>query len=282
MSIALASSKLEAAAFCTPSTSSSIIPHNSGLYMAKNTNSNTPKRPPTFGADGLLAAKNKERVKMAGRKGTKRFVDPCKVFLGNLPFDATEQDVKQFLAQNLGTTFHVKSIKIIYDWKTNKSKGYGFALFTDPMFATSAMEVLDGRKLKGRPMTLSQGKKKPKENELYIKKEKKRILTKEEEAIQAGLEEALSNDDDDHDTVVMEVDDFDEADDALLFESEDDDDDDEFEFDGIFEEIYPSSRYQDLTEEEQQLNREQRRNVAKRKKRRKLPHKGFEPPPEEL
>lgn len=223
------------------------------------------------GADGLLAEKNKERVRTAGRPGTKRFVDPCKVFLGNLPFDATEQDIKQFFQHHLGTTFNVKSIKIIYDWKTNKSKGYGFALFTDPMFATSAMEVLNAKPLKGRPMKLSQGKKKQDENALYIKKKKKKQqeqLSQEEQAIQEGLDEAG-----------VELDEFDDEDDDLLFG--DDDDDEDFEFDGIFEELYPSAQYEELTEEELKLNREQRRDASKRKKRRKLPHKGFELLPEE-
>jgi len=230
------------------------------------------QRKQTAGADGLLAEKNRERVRTAGRVGTKRFVDPCKVFLGNLPFDATEQDVKEFFKQNLGTLFNVKSVKIIYDWKTNTSKGYGFALFTDPMFATSAMEVLNGRPLKGRPMKLSQGQKKQDENELYIKKKKKQqALNAEEQVIQEGLDEAEDDDE-------VQLDEFDEEDDDLLFG--DNEDDEEFEFDGTFEELYPTAQYEPLTEEELKLNREQRRDASKRKKRRKLPHKGFEPPEE--
>ena len=220
--------------------------------------------------DGVLAVKNAERIRTAGRKGTKRFVDPTKVFLGNLPFNATEAHVKQFFQQNLGTTFNVKSVKIIRDWKTGDSKGYGFALFMDPMFATSAMEVCNGRLLFGRPMKLSQGKKKAQENELYVKKNKKRELTEEEAAIQEGLD--LAEDDDEE---MMELHEFDDVSDALLFG--DDDDDDDFEYDGVFEEMYPNAR-EALTEEEQKLNREQRREAATRKKRRKLPHKGFEPP----
>jgi RNA recognition motif-containing protein len=228
------------------------------------------KKQPNARADGVLMEKNRERIRTAGRVGTKRFVDPCKVFLGNLPFDATETDLKQFFRHYLGTTFNVKSVKIIYDWKTNKSKGYGFALFTDPMFATSAMEVLNGKPLKGRPMKLSQGKKKQDENELYIKKKKKQKaqLDAEEAAIQEGLDEAEEDDE-------VELDEFDDADDDLLFG---DDDDEDFEYDGIFEEMYPTAQYEPLTEEELKLNREQRRDAAKRKKRRKLPHKGFEPP----
>jgi RNA recognition motif-containing protein len=221
--------------------------------------------------DGLLAERNAERIRTAGRKGTKRFVDPTKVFIGNLPFDAKEADLKEFFKTNLGTTFNLKSAKVIYDWKTNKSKGYGFALFTDPMFATSAMEVCNGRQLLGRPLKLSQGQKKQDLNALYIKKKKNKPQTEEEEAIQQGLDDA-----EDEEEEFMALEEFDHVSDDFLF-ADDDEDDDDFEFDGTFEEMYPTE-YEPLSEDEQNLNRERRREAQKRKKKKKLPHKGFEAP----
>jgi hypothetical protein len=251
------------------------------LYAESNRHNNSNNIPTTTrssngGGDGTLAVVNRQRVRTAGRKGTKSFVDPTKLFLGNLPFDADEKDVRLFFQENLGTTFNVKSIKIIRDWRNNQSKGYGFALFSDPMFATSAMEVCNGKPLKGRLIRVDQGQKKRDPNELYIQKKKKKEaqLTEEEEAIQAGLDEAEGDDPED----MIALEEFDDISDALLFE--DDDDDDEFEYDGVFEDIYPT-QYEPLSEEEQKLNREQRRDAAKRKKRRKLPHKGFEPRPDQ-
>lgn len=228
------------------------------------------------GGDGTLSIINSERVKTAGRKGTKSFVDPTKLFLGNLHFKANETEVMQFFKENLGTTFNVKSVKIIRDWKTHQSKGYGFALFTDPMFATSAMEQCRNRQLMGRPVTISQGQKKRDPNELYIKKKKKQKveMTEEELAIQKGLDEAEDTADLE-DMISLEA--FEDTSDEFLFD--DDDDDDDFQFDGVFEDMYPAE-YEPLTEEEQALNREQRREAAKRKKRRKLPHKGFESQPD--
>mmetsp|Transcript_13248 Transcript_13248/g.18759 ORF Transcript_13248/g.18759 Transcript_13248/m.18759 type:complete len:290 (-) Transcript_13248:734-1603(-) len=237
-----------------------------------------------IGANGAneLAVKNAEREKTAGRKGTKKFVDPTKLFLGNLPFDATEEDVWQFFKEHLGHTTNVRTVKIIRDWKTGKSKGYGFCLMANAMFATTAMEFCKGKKIKGRIVRIDQGKKKLDESQLYLKKKNKKAQTAEEQAIEAGMEEA-SLDDSEHeeyDPVALAEMLKDESDDAMLFADDDDDeDDDDFEFDGVFEEEYPE-QYEPLTEEEEKMNRQQRRDAASRKKRRKLPHKGFESQPQ--
>ena len=230
------------------------------------------------GADSILSVANQARVSTAGKKGTKKFVDPCKVFIGNLPADAGEKDIKEFLQQHLGHTMNVKSIKIIRDWKTNLSKQYGFVLFTDPMFATCAMQFCKNKQLNGRILKLDQGQKKLDPNTLYVTKNKKTPVDAEEAAIQSGLAEAeqgeIKTTDDAYDVV-----DFDDDDDAILFANENDDDvaDEDFVYDGVFEEEYPEE-FEALTESELMLNREQRREAASRKKRKKLPHKGFGEP----
>ena len=252
----------------------------------------------SFKSDSRLTTNNKRRVATAGRKGTKRFVDPTKVFVGNIPHDATEENVSEFLAEHMGHTKYVISIKIIRDWKTGKSKGYGFVVFSDPMFATCAMEFCNNKKLMGRALSLNQGKKKMDENTLFIKKKNKKgnddqpPADAEEAAISEGLVEAAGGSDDDDDdeetgediedgndeNTAFDLADFDGFDDAMLFTDNDSyegvDDDG---FDGVFEEIYPE-KFEPLSEDEMQLNREARRDIAKRKKRRKLPHKGFERP----
>ncbi|EED87040.1 RNA binding protein, partial [Thalassiosira pseudonana CCMP1335] len=96
----------------------------------------------------------------AGRPGTKKFIDPNKVFIGNLPFDATEEDVNQLFATHWG---RIESVKIVRDWKSGKSKGYGFIQFYEPMVATSAMKSVNegkGLRIKGRPIRLDQGARK--------------------------------------------------------------------------------------------------------------------------
>lgn len=236
--------------------------------------------------DSVLSQRNAERVATAGRRGTKNFVDPNKVFVGGLPFDATEDDLMSFLQQHLGPSatrkVQIHSVSIIRDWKTQKSKGYGFVQFTDPMFATCAIEYCSNKMMNGRILTFNQGKKKVDPNVLFIKKNKKNLASQDDEeaAILAGTN-IVEDETDEISTEIDEapneeewdIEDFDDVDDAILF-SDDFNEEDEFEYDGTFEDIYPDIK-EPLTEEEMVLNREKRREVQKRKPRRKLPAKGF-------
>ncbi len=229
--------------------------------------------PRKFGGDAKLAVKYEEKIRTAGRVGTKRFVDPCKVFIGNLPFTTDGDQLGRFVLDTMGQSRLVlHSSKVIYDWKTGKSKGYGFIVFTDPIYATVCMEVVKGKSLDGRAVTVDQGKKKDQENQLYLKKKRKVAETEEETAIVGALDQAESDidhddDNDDNNIPVFGGNDDDIELDALLFGLDDDEDED---YDGVFLERKPV--YEDM---DPNLNREQRREAAKRMKRTKLPHKGF-------
>jgi RNA recognition motif-containing protein len=221
-----------------------------------------------YGSDSKLASVHKERLKTAGRKGTKRFVDPCKVFVGNLPFSVDEKKLEEFMLGAMGQTKLVlHSSKVIYEWKTGKSKGYGFLVFTDPIYATVCMETCQGKMLDGRGVNISQGKKKEQDNQLYINKKRKAPETEEDAAISSGLEEAESGEED---IPVFGGRDDDMELDAVLFGLLDDDDDGED--DGVFLERPPI--YEDMDPD---LNREKRREAARRLKKKKPPHKGFGP-----
>ncbi|KAL7547890.1 hypothetical protein ACHAWF_011158 [Thalassiosira exigua] len=129
---------------------------------------------------------NNERLTTAGRPGTKKFLDPNKVFIGNLPYDATEDDVYQLFSRHWNVPLEsvgdrVESIKIIRDWKTGQSKGYGFMQFYEPMVATSAMESVNkgkggGWRIKGRRIRLDQGKRNEDEQEERRRMKKKKKL----------------------------------------------------------------------------------------------------------
>lgn len=291
----------------------------------------------TSSGSSLLDLHN-ERLKTAGRRGTKKFVDPNKLFIGNLAFDATENDVAQLFAAYWRIPVEsvrekVESIKIIRDWKTGQSKGYGFLMFYNAMDATSVMMNMKGDKfkIKGRPIRFDQGKKKGvDEDEREKKKEKKKRqklmmkdLDEEGRTIHSALEgiertpteredeadrmseddmitfmekgglrgviplteelagylgkEGLYEDDEVYAEYFNENDFSDEA-----FDEDDDGDDDNFVYDGVFEEIYNPNEYETLTAEEEEkrikMNREQRRAADKRRKKRKLPFKGFGKP----
>jgi len=227
-------------------------------------------------SDSKLGSLYNQRIKTAGRKGTKRFVDPCKVFIGNLPFDINEKQLGNFILDTMGQSRMVlHSFKVIYDWKTGKSKGYGFVEFTDPIYASVCMDVCNGKKLNGRPIKVDQGKKKDVEDQVFIKKNKK-PETEEEKSISSALDEA-ENDDDDYETEKLETDKdgvalFNDNDDieldAILFGLAADSDDED---DGIF--LERPSKFEE--EIDPDLNREQRREAARRRKRKIKASKGF-------
>jgi RNA recognition motif-containing protein len=220
-----------------------------------------------YGADSKIASIHKERLHTAGRAGTKRFVDPCKVFIGNLPFSADEKTLQHFVLKTMGQSKIVlHSAKVISDWKTGKSKGYGFVQFIDPIYATVCMEVVNGKLLDGRPVSVSQGKKKEQENELYLKKKKKKPETDEEAVISQALDEAESEEE----IPVFGGSEEDFELDAALFGIVGDDEDDDA-YDGVF--LERPSKFEDDIDSD--LNREQRRDAARRMKRKKMPHKGF-------
>jgi len=229
-----------------------------------------------------IALSNEARMKSAGRKGTKNFVDPNKLFVGNLSYNATESHLKNFLLERGIQEINIEAVKIIRDWKTGKSKGYGFIQFVGPIYATSALELIKGKRLLGRIVRLDQGKKKSQDPMVVVKNEKVAPKSTEEEVILNALNEAEDNTEeeegyDELDTeaqqdVLEEGSFLDEYDDALLFDDDDDDDDDDFEYDGVYvEEFLPNENEED----EGPMNREQRREAAKKNKKRRKPGRGF-------
>ena len=145
-----------------------------------------------FRGDSKVGTLHEQRIKTAGRVGTKRYVNPCKIFVGNLPFSVTSEDLKNWICKQLGLPSAVllQECKIIRDWKTGKSKGYGFAVFTEAIYATVCIVKCNGLVWDGRTITVNQGVKKQPESELYIKKERKKPADADEEAIELGLKEA--------------------------------------------------------------------------------------------
>ena len=243
----------------------------------------------------------------------------------------------------------IESIKVIRDWKTGKSKGFGFLQFYEPMVATSTMVNMNqaknkkgggGWKIQGRSVRLDQGVRNREEEEREMKKKRaekeqrrkeRGELDEEGRVIHDALasvgeeeeeEEGMMSEDDmitfmekgglrgvmplTMETAgflgiegMYEDDDIETAEYYSEFygdngykdedwvggdldEDEDEADLENFEFDGDFEAEYNPNEYEALSEEEEaemkQMNREQRRAAEKRRKKRKLPFKGFGTP----
>jgi len=238
-------------------------------------------------AGSAVTQANYNRVKSAGRKGTKRFVDPNKLFVGNLSYSVTSEQLKEwFIDQALGD--QLISCKVITDWKTNKSKGYGFAQFTSPLYATAAMENIRGKKLQGRVVRLDQGKKKEPEQLYFVKKTNQMKVEDEEDAIIAAATDAqvIAEDENEEEQESDRKNPFVDEDGilsvrALLksveYEDFDDDEldgeDDDFEYDGVFEEEYED--VPEFGDDGVFKNRSERRAEARANKRRKKKGRGF-------
>ena len=95
------------------------------------------------------------------------------IYLGNLPFKITENEL-----ENLFNEFGAikKSIKIITDNETGRSRGFGFVEFENREDGESAIEQLSGKELHGRELVINESR--PKKDKYYrytLKSDKIRV-----------------------------------------------------------------------------------------------------------
>ena len=76
-----------------------------------------------------------------------------KLYVGNLPFSATEADLKELFEQH-GT---VESVNVIMDRDTGRARGFGFVEM-DEAGAAKAMQALDGQDFSGRDLKVNEAK----------------------------------------------------------------------------------------------------------------------------
>lgn len=79
-----------------------------------------------------------------------------KLYIGNLSYDTTEGDLREFIE---GKGITLTEIKIISDKYTGKSKGFGFAEFDSEEQAQKAIEALNDQEYAGRKLTVNKAKK---------------------------------------------------------------------------------------------------------------------------
>jgi len=75
----------------------------------------------------------------------------AKLFVGNLSFDLTENDLQDAFAAH-GT---VVETNLMMDRETGRPRGFGFVTMSTPNEAQKAMEALNGRQLAGRALTVN-------------------------------------------------------------------------------------------------------------------------------
>ena len=77
-----------------------------------------------------------------------------RIFVGNLPFSATDQVLNDTFAQ-YGA---VESAKVITDRATGRSKGFGFVEMATDAEAQTAIEKLNGAEYEGRTITVNEAR----------------------------------------------------------------------------------------------------------------------------
>src|SRR5688572_12545973 len=77
-----------------------------------------------------------------------------KLYVGNLPFRVTDQDLNDIFAQ----VGQVASAKVIMDRDSGRSKGFGFVEMNTDEEAQKAIDQMNGADLDGRPLTVNEAK----------------------------------------------------------------------------------------------------------------------------
>jgi RNA recognition motif-containing protein len=78
-----------------------------------------------------------------------------KLFVGNLPYAANEQDLQNFFAEN-GVT--VDTVTVMRDRFTGQARGFGFVEINDDAAAQKAVDNCHGKDLLGRTVVVNEAR----------------------------------------------------------------------------------------------------------------------------
>ena len=77
-----------------------------------------------------------------------------KLYVGNLPFQTTSDDLREHFAQ----AGNVESAQVVEDRMTGRSRGFGFVEMTTPEEAAAAIEQFNGKDFNGRNLTVNEAR----------------------------------------------------------------------------------------------------------------------------
>jgi cold-inducible RNA-binding protein len=78
----------------------------------------------------------------------------ARLFVGNLPFTTTENDLQDHFAQAGG----VLGVNIMQDRATGRSRGFAFIEMGSPDDATKAISMFHQKDFQGRPLTVNEAR----------------------------------------------------------------------------------------------------------------------------
>ena len=88
----------------------------------------------------------------AGAGTTRKNVLGKKIYVGNLPFSATEQDLRELFEAH-GS---IDSVNVIMDRETGRARGFAFVEMSDAAAAANAIRALDGSDMGGRALRVNE------------------------------------------------------------------------------------------------------------------------------
>ena len=80
------------------------------------------------------------------------------IYVANIPFKATENELKELFEKHGGVT----SVKIVMDKISNRSRGFGFVEMSDSASAKQAIQELNGYSFLGKDLVVNEAR--PKDN----------------------------------------------------------------------------------------------------------------------
>ena len=78
-----------------------------------------------------------------------------RLYVGNLPFSATEDEIRALFE---GDGRKVENVSVISDRETGRPRGFGFVEMTTQSDADTAVQKLNGFSMGGRTITVSEAK----------------------------------------------------------------------------------------------------------------------------
>jgi len=77
-----------------------------------------------------------------------------KLYVGNLPFGASEEDLKKLFSE----VGEVQSVKIVTDAYSGRPRGFGFVEMASKEEATKAISLLNGKTLMDRTLIVNEAR----------------------------------------------------------------------------------------------------------------------------
>lgn len=81
-----------------------------------------------------------------------------KLYVGNIPFTATEEDIRKMFSEG---GRRVTAVQVMMDRVTGRSRGFAFVTMASDQEAADAAAALNGFSLGGRPMRVNEAQDRP-------------------------------------------------------------------------------------------------------------------------